>query len=120
MKTLATRRASRLIADRGVHRRPGLPAAARRRARPVPGQSGRRADRGVEAASLADQAWWEILEDRRAARADRGGPANANHDVRLAAWRVEEARANAGIARSEFFPQVQGSAGWTRGRGPSS
>ena len=27
---------------------------------------------------------------------------------------VEEARANAGIARSEFFPQIQGTAGWSR------
>src|SRR5262249_42949216 len=38
------------------------------------------------------------------------------YDARLAAWRIEEARANAGIARSEFFPQVQGDAGWSRGR----
>jgi outer membrane protein, multidrug efflux system len=66
-------------------------------------------------ASLADQPWWELLQDPTLqsliAEALRNG-----YDVRLAAWRVEEARANAGIARSEFYPQIQGSAGWTRVR----
>ena len=70
---------------------------------------------GAEAASLADQAWWDVLQDETLRglidEALRNG-----YDVRRAAWRVEEARANAGLARSEFFPQIQGEAGWTRGR----
>src|SRR5262249_46568472 len=37
-------------------------------------------------------------------------------DARTAPWRVEEFRARAGIARSQFFPQVQYAAGWSRGR----
>src|SRR4029077_15059168 len=34
----------------------------------------------------------------------------------LAAARVEEARAAAGIARSEYFPSIDAGGGWTRGR----
>jgi outer membrane protein, multidrug efflux system len=85
------------------------------------GTAGSRSSTGAQnvsgggAVSLADGAWWEILQDRTLQglidEALRNG-----YDVRLAAWRVEEARANAGIARSEFFPQIQGEAGWTRGR----
>ena len=37
-------------------------------------------------------------------------------DVRLAAARVEEARARFGIARSEFFPSISYEAGWQRAR----
>jgi len=65
--------------------------------------------------SLADQGWWEILKDERLQGLIDEALKNG-YDVRLAAWRVEEARANAGIARSEFFPQIQGEAGWSRGR----
>ena len=69
----------------------------------------------AEAASLADQPWWEIFGDDTLrgliAEALRNG-----YDVRLAVARVDEARANAGIARSQFFPQIQGQGDWTRSR----
>ncbi len=64
-------------------------------------------------ASLADQAWWEVLRDD-ALRSLIQEALRAGYDLRLAAWRVEEARANAGIARSEFYPQIQAGAGWSR------
>lgn len=67
------------------------------------------------AASLADQAWWEVVEDETL-EALIAEALRANHDVRLAAWRVEEARAAAGIAGSERWPQLQAGAGWSRGR----
>ncbi len=71
--------------------------------------------RPPEAASLADEAWWEVFHDD--ALKDLIGEALKNgYDLRLSAWRVEEARANAGIARSQFFPQIQGEGGWTRSR----
>ncbi len=61
----------------------------------------------AEAASLADQPWWEVFRDDALkgliAEALRNG-----YDVRLAALRVEEARANAGIVRSQKFPAIQG------------
>lgn len=69
----------------------------------------------AEAASLADRAWWEIFQDETL-RALVDEALRNNHDVRLAAWRVEEARANAGIAGAERFPAVEAGAGWSRGR----
>jgi outer membrane protein, multidrug efflux system len=61
----------------------------------------------AEAASLADQAWWDVFHDDvlkgLIAEALRNG-----YDVRLAAWRVEEARANAGVIRAQSFPSFQG------------
>jgi len=54
-----------------------------------------------EAASVADQAWREILQDESLIALIDEALRNG-YDVRLAAWRVEEARANAGIAQSEF------------------
>jgi multidrug efflux system outer membrane protein len=61
----------------------------------------------AQAASLADQAWWDVFRDDSLksliAEALKNG-----YDVRLAAWRVEEARANAGIANSQRFPAIQG------------
>ena len=74
------------------------------------GQSG-----PAEAASLADAAWWDVINDETLKglidEALRNG-----YDVRIAAARVEEARANAGIARSEFFPQIQYQGQWSRTR----
>jgi multidrug efflux system outer membrane protein len=61
----------------------------------------------AEAASLADQAWWDVFHDDvlkgLIAEALKNG-----YDVRLAAWRVEESRANAGIIRAQSFPAFQG------------
>jgi multidrug efflux system outer membrane protein len=70
---------------------------------------------GGQAASLADSRWWKVLEDTRLQGLIEEALKNG-YDIRLAAWRVEEARANAGIAKSEFFPEIAGEAGWTRGR----
>lgn len=67
------------------------------------------------ATSLADEAWWQVLGDPELQSLIEEALRNG-YDVRLAAGRVEEARANAGIARSEYFPQVQASVGWSRGR----
>jgi multidrug efflux system outer membrane protein len=67
------------------------------------------------AASLADQPWWEIFGDETLKQLVDEALANG-YDPQLAAWRVEEARARAGIARSEFFPQIGYGADWSRGR----
>lgn len=72
-------------------------------------------DSAATAPSLADMPWWSlfddpVLEDLIAEALER------SHDVRLAAWRVEEARARAGIARAERFPTIDTAAGWSRGR----
>ncbi len=73
-------------------------------------------DGPARAASLADQAWWDVFHDD----ALRGLVAEAlrnGYDARIAAWRVEEARALAGNTRAQRFPEIAGSAGWTRSRG---
>ncbi|HEV7785242.1 MAG TPA: efflux transporter outer membrane subunit [Thermoanaerobaculia bacterium] len=63
----------------------------------------------VEAGSLADQPWWEIFHDD-ALKSLIAEALKNGYDVRLAAWRVEEARANAGIANAQRFPAIQGQA----------
>jgi multidrug efflux system outer membrane protein len=75
--------------------------------------------RGVQGpaqpASLADQAWWQVFQDD-ALKGLVDEALRSAYDLRLAVWRVEEARANAGIARAEYWPQAQVQGGWTRGR----
>ena len=68
------------------------------------------------AASLADQPWWEVFHDPTLQGLVDEALANG-YDVQLAAWRVEEARARAGIARSEFFPQIGYGGQWSRQKG---
>ena len=69
----------------------------------------------ASAASLADQPWWEVFGDPVLTQLIDEALANG-YDVQLAAARVEEARARAGIARSEFFPSINYGGGWSRGR----
>jgi multidrug efflux system outer membrane protein len=69
----------------------------------------------AEAASFADQAWWAIFNDD-ALKGLIAESLKNGYDVRLAAARVEEARANAGIARSEYFPALTPSAQYGRGQ----
>ena len=56
-------------------------------------------------ASLADAPWWEVMKDPALQKLIREALAN-NLDLRTAAARVAEARAQYGIARSFLFPQV--------------
>jgi multidrug efflux system outer membrane protein len=65
-------------------------------------------------ASVADLPWWEIFGDE-ALKGLIDEALRNNYDVRIAAARVEEARARAGIAKSEFFPQIGYGGGWGRG-----
>ena len=68
----------------------------------------------AESASFADLPWWEVFQDE-ALRALIGEALANNYRLRVAAARVEEARASAGIARSEFFPQISGEFDAARG-----
>jgi multidrug efflux system outer membrane protein len=67
------------------------------------------------AASLADQPWWDVFHDPKLQELIDEALGNG-YDVQLAAWRVEEARARAGIARSEFWPQIFYGGQWSRGQ----
>jgi multidrug efflux system outer membrane protein len=72
-------------------------------------------ERAAEARSLADVPWWDVFDDpvlkSLIDEALRNG-----FDARLAAARVQEARARYGIARSQFYPSVDYEGGWQRAR----
>jgi outer membrane protein, multidrug efflux system len=57
------------------------------------------------AESLADLPWWELFRDPVLAELIREALRN-NYDLRTAAARVEEARAQIGVTRSFLYPQV--------------
>lgn len=69
----------------------------------------------AESRSLADSPWWEIFEDPVLKGLVDEALKNG-FDARIAAARVEEARARYGIARSEYYPQVDYQAGANRTR----
>jgi multidrug efflux system outer membrane protein len=70
----------------------------------------------VEARSLADLPWWDVFDDPTLKGLMDEALKNS-FDARLAAARVEEARARFGVARSEFFPSAGYQGGWQRTRG---
>ena len=55
--------------------------------------------------SLADLPWWELFKDSVVQELTREALRN-NYDLRAAAARVEEARAQIGVTRSFLYPQV--------------
>jgi outer membrane protein, multidrug efflux system len=59
----------------------------------------------AEAASFADAPWWEAFEDP-SLRALIEEALRQNYDVRIAAARVQEARARLGVARSDLYPSL--------------
>jgi outer membrane protein, multidrug efflux system len=76
------------------------------------------AHRGVEgqpaAESLADLPWWEVFKDPELQSLIREATVS-NLDLQVAASRVVEARAIAGVAKSFLFPEVNLGAGYTTG-----
>jgi multidrug efflux system outer membrane protein len=63
----------------------------------------------TEAASLADQKWWEVFQDQQLQQLIHTA-LEQNYDVRIAAARILEAEAQLGITRSNQFPQVNAGA----------
>jgi multidrug efflux system outer membrane protein len=76
-----------------------------------------RGQSAAEAASLADLPWWEVFEDPILKSLIQEALAR-NYDVRLAAARIQEARAQVGVARSQFFPQIGYTFAAARSRDP--
>jgi len=83
------------------YRRPQLPAPAQFRF-----------VESAQAASLADLPWWQVFDDPVLQALVRDAIAG-NLDVRAAVARVERFRAEAGIAKSLLYPQVDGAATYT-------
>lgn len=57
------------------------------------------------AASIADLPWWEVFKDPQLQAVIQEALKN-NYDVRIAAARIEQARQELAIARSQFYPQI--------------
>ncbi len=69
----------------------------------------------AEAASFADAPWWEVFQDR-SLKALIQEALRSNYDVSIAVARVQEARANLSIARSDLFPSFDYSGGASRSK----
>jgi multidrug efflux system outer membrane protein len=59
----------------------------------------------AEAVSFADAPWWEAFQDPTLKALIQEALRN-NYDVGVAAARVQEARANRGVARADYFPSL--------------
>jgi multidrug efflux system outer membrane protein len=69
----------------------------------------------AEAASLADLAWWEVFGDPVLQDLIQQA-LQSNYDLKTAVARVEQARAQVGVARGPLFPQVSYQGGAQRGK----
>lgn len=73
----------------------------------------------VDSASLADLPWWGVYQDTVLTSLIRQA-LDSGYSVRFAAARVEEARARYGVAKSQFYPQVNYGAGANYQRLPTN
>jgi len=69
----------------------------------------------AQAASYADLPWWQVFQDPQLQQLVRTA-LQQNYDLQLAAERINAARAQVGITRSNLFPQVQGNADFLGGK----
>jgi len=72
----------------------------------------------AEAASLADEKWWNVFQDKELQGLIRTALTN-NYDVRIAASRVLQAQAQLGVTRADQFPSLSGGANITSIRNPT-
>jgi outer membrane protein, multidrug efflux system len=79
------------------------------------------ADRAAKAeiVSLGDEKWWDVFQDKELQSLVRTALQN-NYDVRIAAARVLEARAQLGITRADQLPTLGGGAGISSQRSSKS
>jgi outer membrane protein, multidrug efflux system len=75
------------------------------------------ADQSKTSPSLGDEKWWEVFQDPTLQGLIRTALKN-NYDVRIAATRVLEARAQLGITRANQFPTLNGGGNITSLREP--
>src|SRR5262249_16558819 len=74
-----------------------------------------RGQEATEAVSFADAPWWEVFQDPILKTLIQEALHN-NYDAPIAAARVQEARANVGVARSDYFPSLDYSLGAGRSK----
>jgi multidrug efflux system outer membrane protein len=69
------------------------------------------------AESLGDQKWWEVFQDKQLQDLIHAA-LQQNYDVRIAATRILEARAQVGITRADQLPTISGGAQAVNERNP--
>src|ERR1700747_1287156 len=69
----------------------------------------------AQAASYADLPWWQVFQDPQLQELIRTA-LKQNYDLQIATERINEARAQVAITRSNQFPQVQGSGNFSGGK----
>ena len=74
-----------------------------------------RGDTEISTHSVANLPWWQVFHDDTLQNLIRTALTN-NYDLRIAATRVEQARAMAAQARAGFFPQINYAATAARGK----
>jgi multidrug efflux system outer membrane protein len=74
-----------------------------------------RGQAAAEAASLADAPWWDAFQDPGLQVLIREA-LQSNYDVRIAAARVQEARASLSVARSDLYPSFDYGASVSRSK----
>jgi multidrug efflux system outer membrane protein len=67
----------------------------------------------VEASSLADAPWWDVFQDPMLGYLIQEALRH-NYDAKIAAARIQEARALLGVARSDLYPSLDYGAGVAR------
>src|SRR5450631_4889024 len=73
----------------------------------------------AQAASYADLPWWQVFQDPQLQELIRTA-LKQNFDLQLATERINAARAQVTITRSNLFPQVNGSGNFQGGKDTSS
>jgi outer membrane protein, multidrug efflux system len=68
-----------------------------------------------QAASFADLPWWQVFQDPQLQELIRTA-LKQNYDMQLATERINAARAQLSITRSQLFPQAQASGNFTGGK----
>src|SRR6188472_4588301 len=74
-----------------------------------------RGSEGVDQNSIGDLKWFEVFKDEQLQQLVRTAMVQ-NYDLRLAGTRINAARANLGLARSEQLPQFEAGADLTTNR----
>jgi len=69
----------------------------------------------AQAASYADLPWWQVFQDPQLQELIRTA-LKQNYDLQIATERINAARAQVAITRSNLFPQVQGNANFSGGK----
>jgi multidrug efflux system outer membrane protein len=69
----------------------------------------------AQAASYADLPWWQVFQDPQLQELIRTA-LKQNYDLQIATERINAARAQLAITRSNLFPQVQGNADFRGGK----